>query len=140
MTRPTSFVDLGVPFLALLGARREHWEPGRAVVSLELRTELTNSWNAAHGGTITGLLDAAMAGAAMSGDVQESGVVTVTLSVTFLKPATGVLRAEGRTLKSGRALVFCEADVRDGSGELVAKGVGTFKVQRRGEAGAPTAE
>ena len=140
MSTAGGFLDLRVPFLVLLGARREEWERGRAVVSLELREELTNSWNAAHGGVVTALLDAAMAGAAMGPDVHESGVVTVTLSVTFLRAATGTLRAEGRTLQRGGALVFCEAEIQDGSGELVAKGVGTFKVRRRAEFGGSTHE
>jgi len=140
MTGPGGFVDLRVPFLVLLGARREHWEHGRAVVSLELRENLTNSWGAAHGGVITALLDAAMAGAAMSADVHQSGVVTVNLSVTFVGAASGVLRAEGRMLRRGRALVFCEAEIRNDSGELVAQGLGTFKVKRRGESAAANAE
>jgi uncharacterized protein (TIGR00369 family) len=140
MTSSRGFFDLQVPFLVLLGARREHWEPGRSVVSLHLREELTNSWNSAHGGVITALLDAAMGGAAMSADIHETGVVTVNLSVTFVRSATGVLRAEGRALRSGRGLVFCEAEIRNGSGGLVAKGLGTFKVKRRGESGGPNAE
>jgi acyl-coenzyme A thioesterase PaaI-like protein len=36
--------------------------------------------------------------------------------------------------------VFCEAEVRDSSGELVAQGVGTFMVKRRGEPVDPNGE
>jgi uncharacterized protein (TIGR00369 family) len=125
-----------IPFLKLLGARAEHWERGRAVVSLELRKELTNSWGSAHGGIVTTLLDVAMGGAAMSADVHATGVVTVSLTVSFLRSAVGSLVAEGRMIKGGRSLAFCEGEVRDAAGEVLAKGVGTFKVKRRGEGGA----
>ncbi len=134
VTRP-GFFGLQIPFLDLLGARSEHWERGRAVVSLDLRKELTNSWGSAHGGIVTSLLDVAMGGAAMTADVHATGVVTVNLSVSFMRSATAHLVAEGRMIRGGRSLVFCEGEVRDGEGEVLAKGVGTFKVKRRGEGG-----
>jgi uncharacterized protein (TIGR00369 family) len=133
MTRPSGFFGLQVPFLDLLGAHAEHREHGRAVVSLELRKDLTNSWSSAHGGVITSLLDVAMGAAAMTIDDHATGVVTVNLSVTFVRSGAGVLVAEGRLLKGGRSLAFCEGEVRDRDGEIVAKGVGTFKVKRRTE-------
>jgi uncharacterized protein (TIGR00369 family) len=135
MTRAGSFFGLHLPFLELLGARADHWEQGRAVVSLELRKDHANSWGSAHGGVLTSLLDVAMGGAAMTVDSHASGVVTVNLSVTFLRSGAGVLVAEGRLMKGGRSLVFCEGEVRDRDGEVVAKAVGTFKVKRRVEAG-----
>jgi uncharacterized protein (TIGR00369 family) len=135
MTRAGSFFGLHLPFLELLGARADHWEHGRAVVSLELRKDLVNSWGFAHGGVLTSLLDVAMGAAAMTIDSHASGVVTVNLSVTFLRSGAGNLVAEGRLMKGGRSLVFCEGEVRDQAGEVVAKAVGTFKVKRRGEAG-----
>jgi uncharacterized protein (TIGR00369 family) len=135
MTRAGTFFGLQLPFLELLGVRAEHWEHGRAVVSLELRKELSNSWGSAHGGVLTSLLDVAMGGAAMIPDSHASGVVTVNLTVTFLRSGAGRLVAEGRMMKGGRSLVFCEGEVRDGAGELVAKAVGTFKVKPRREPG-----
>ena len=135
MTRAGSFFGLHLPFLELLGVRADHWEHGRAVVSLELRKDLTNSWGFARGGVLTSLLDVAMGGAAMTVDSHASGVVTVNLSVTFLRSGSGILVAEGRMMKGGRSLVFCEGEVRDCAGEVVAKAVGTFKVKRRGETG-----
>jgi uncharacterized protein (TIGR00369 family) len=135
MTRSGGYFGLHIPFLELLGARADRWEHGRAVVSLELRKDLTNSWSSAHGGVLTSLLDVAMGGAAMTIDSHATGVVTVNLSVTFLRSGAGALVAEGRMMKGGRSLVFCEGEVRDAAGELVAKAVGTFKVKRRAETG-----
>ena len=41
------------------------------------------------------------------------------------------LTAEGRVLRGGKTLVFCEGEVRDAAGHLVAKGVGTFRLKKR---------
>jgi uncharacterized protein (TIGR00369 family) len=131
MTKPRAFFGLQIPFLELIGAHAEQWERGRAVVSLELSRDLTNSWGSAHGGVLTSLLDVAMGAAAMSVDSHATGVVTASLSVTFLTSGAGGLVAEGRLMKGGRSLAFSEGEVRDRSGALVAKGVGTYKVKRR---------
>ena len=128
---PAGLFGLRIPFLELLGVRSEHRERGRAVVSLELRPELTNGWGSAHGGVVTGLLDVAMGGAAMAADVHATGVVTVNLSIGFMRSATGSLVAEERMVRGGRSLVFCEGEVRDADGPVLAKGVGTFEVARR---------
>jgi uncharacterized protein (TIGR00369 family) len=128
-----SFFGLEVPFLDLLDARAEHCEEGRALVSLEVRPELTNSWKAAHGAVVMALLDAAMGMAARSANGQAGGVVTVEISVNFLRSAAGRLAAEGWVLHNGRSLVFCEGEVRDESGDLLAKALGTFKLRHRKE-------
>ena len=48
----------------------------------------------------------------------------------FLQAGVGRLVAEGRVLRNGRSLIFCEGEVRDVNGELVAKALGTFKLRR----------
>ncbi len=133
MTSPVgeAFFGRKIPFLKLLGARAEHREKGRAVVSIEVRQELTNSWKFAHGGVLLTLLDVAMGSAARTTDGHAAGIVTVSLTVNFIRPCSGLLRAEGRVLRSGRSLVFCEGEVRDASGEVQAKGIGTFRLKKR---------
>jgi len=108
----SAFFGVEIPFLDLLGARPGHREKGRAVVSLELREKLTNSWGFAHGGVVMTLLDVAMGSAVRSTVPPGLGVVTVNLGVTFLHSAAGSLTAEGRVLRGGRTLVFCEGEAR----------------------------
>ena len=126
-----AFFDRQIPFLELIGARAEHWEKGRAVVSIDVRPELTNSWKFAHGGVVLTLLDVAMGAAARTTDAKGHGIVTVNITVNFLRSCSGLLRAEGRVLRSGRSLVFCEGDVRDASGEAMAMAIGTFRLKKR---------
>ena len=128
-----AFFDRQIPFLELIGARAEHWEKGRAVVSIDVRPELTNSWKFAHGGVVLTLLDVAMGAAARTTDAKGHGIVTVNIAVNFLRSCSGLLRAEGRVLRGGRSLVFCEGDVRDASGEAMAMAIGTFRLKKRDE-------
>jgi uncharacterized protein (TIGR00369 family) len=125
------YFGLDIPYLELLGIRPEHRENGRAVVALDVRADLTNSWGVAHGAVVMALLDSSMASAARTTNEHATGAVTIEMSVNFLSAGTGRLIGEGRVLRNGQSLVFCEGEIRDASGELVAKALGTYKVRRR---------
>jgi uncharacterized protein (TIGR00369 family) len=127
----SAFFGVKIPFLDLLGARPGHREKGRAIVTLELREELNNSWQFAHGGVVMTLLDVCMGSAVRSTVTAEFGVVTANLAVSFLHSGAGSLTAEGRVLRGGNTLVYCEGEVHDGAGHLVAKGLGTFRLKKR---------
>lgn len=129
------FFGVHVPFLAWLDVHGISWGAASAKLQLSLRPELENSLGAAHGGVVCTLLDVAMAAAARSDD-PSSRVVTVDMSVQFMRPGTGVLTAEGRILRLTHTLAFCEADLRDANGELLAKSSGLFKRLRPGRSAA----
>jgi uncharacterized protein (TIGR00369 family) len=76
---------------------------------------------------VVGLLDQAMADAARGRASVGREVVTVDIHVSFLGPATGRLSASGRATGGGRSVCFCEAEVIDADGRLVATGMGTFR-------------
>lgn len=124
--RDHTFFGVHVPFLAWLEVRDVRLQPGEAQLELKLRPELLNSLDAAHGGVVCTVLDVAMAAAARSDDPSVR-VVTVEMSVKFLQPGTDTLIATGRTLHATRSLTFCEAEIRDHEGKLVAKATGVFK-------------
>jgi uncharacterized protein (TIGR00369 family) len=120
-----------VPYREMLGVQTEHHGAGRTVLSLEPRRELTNSWGGMHGGVVMALLDMSMAGAARSTSEDDSGGITIDMSISFLRAGSGRLVAEGRVLRNGKQLIFCEGDVRDASGELIARALGTYMLRRR---------
>ena len=128
-----TFFGRKIPFIDLLGARAEAREKGKAVVSLQMHEDLRNSWGFAHGGVVVTLLDVCMGSAAVTVDPEALGIVTIDLSVSFLRSANGRLRAEGRVLRGGRSVVHCEGDVHDADGELVAKALGTFRLKKKSE-------
>lgn len=124
---PRSGRDRHVPFTAHLGIRVERAEAGEAVASIELQPRQLNNHDAAHGGVLMTLLDAAMANAALSRVDYAREVVTVDLHVGFMAAAAGKLTATARATGGGKSICFCEARVEDESGKLAAQGMGTFR-------------
>lgn len=119
-----------VPFADLLGVTVAHHEPGRARLEMDVRPELMNSWQVAHGGVVMTLADIALGVAVLTLARTAHGAMTIELKVSFLGPAAGRLVAEGRCLRAGKSLAFCEGEVLDGAGKLVAKALGTYRVRR----------
>ena len=120
-----------IPFVDLLGFELLRFERGEADLAVEVRDELTNSWSVAHGGVTMTLLDVTMAHAARSpgedGVAEHSGVVTVEMKTSFMRPGLGRLVATGRRLHRSASMAFCEASVVDAEGQLIAHATGTFK-------------
>jgi len=120
-----------IPFVRLLGLELLRFEQDEAELALELRHELNNSWGVAHGGVTMTLLDVAMAHAARSpgkdGAPERSGIVTIEMKTSFLRPGLGRVVATGRRLHRTASLAFCEASVVDAEGALIAHATGTFK-------------
>ena len=121
-----------LPFIDHLGIERLASGEGRALLALDLKPEHRNSWQAAHGGVIMTMLDSAMSLAArMHLQGAPGGIVTIEMNAKFISPAIGArLTAEGRVI-GGRSTLFCEAEVRDDAGTLVAKSMGTLKPVRK---------
>lgn len=132
MNNATSFQD-PIPFIEDMGVEFLDAPAGRSQVALQLERRHLNSWNVAHGGVIMTLLDAAMAVAGRSLDANLGAGVTVEMKTSFMQPAS----AGGRLIASGYAafhsttMAFCEGEVRDLQGRLIAKAMGTFKFMRR---------
>ena len=127
MTRNTHGIK--IPFTEHLGVELLEMTREHALVSIGRRPELLNSWGATHGGVLMTMLDLVMSWAVRGHYDIISGVLTVDLSVGFMKAATGDrLLAEGRVLHGGKSTAFCEGMVRDEQGNLLAKAIGTFKL------------
>jgi uncharacterized protein (TIGR00369 family) len=129
-----SKLGLVVPFAELLGVQLLEARDGRSRLEMEIRPEFTNSWHMAHGGVIMTLLDIALAVAARTLDPDCPGAMTVELKVNFISPGHGKLIAEGRAVGGGRSITVSEGEIRDASGALVAKAIGTFKLRRARQA------
>jgi len=120
-------VFAAVPFMQLLGVRREFSQAGRARLLLEARPELGNVIGAVHGGVIVTLLDVAMASAAVSRRNFEVTAVTLSLDSSFIEPGRGTLTADGEVIAHEDGVAWCRAKVTDADGRVVALGHGSFR-------------
>ena len=118
-----------IPFASHLGIQLVEKGSGRCVLTLELREELMNSFEAAHGGVVMTLLDIAMAMAARSLDPKAVGAITVEMKTSFMGVGKGVLTATGECLHLGRSVAFCEGKVHNADGKLAASASGTFMLR-----------
>lgn len=117
-----------IPFIEHLGIRLVEQNETRAVIRLDKRPELLNSWGSTHGGVIMTMLDLVMS-ASVRGRYKVAGsVLTVDLSVGFIAASMGDIIAEGRVLHAGKSTAFCEGEARDTEGRLLTKAIGTFKL------------
>lgn len=125
-------------FPRLLGIEIDTIEPGRAVLSVEVRKELKQLQGVMHGGAIASLIDTAVAFAIIGVSEPEDRFTTVEMKVNYLSAIReGRVRAEARLLRDGRRIVVAECDVFDDKGRLAAKGLLTYirLNERAGKAG-----
>jgi acyl-CoA thioesterase len=107
------------PYARKFGIKILDLKVGYALVEMQIREDMENIFNMAHGGAIFSLMDAAFELAGNSG-----GVVSVALnmSTTYTRPAkTGdVLKAEARETNSTRRTGLYDIRVTNQEGKLVA--------------------
>jgi uncharacterized protein (TIGR00369 family) len=104
--------------MALIGARLTTVEPGRCVIELPVRDDLTQQHGFVHGGVVGMIADSAGGYAAFTLMPADASVLTVEYKINMLAPATGErLIATGEVLKPGRTLSIVRADVVAVQGE-----------------------
>ena len=97
--------------LATMGARLVSVEPGRVTVEMAHDDRFTQQHGFIHAGVTTTVLDTACGYAAFSLMPADAGVLTVELKTSLLAPAAGDrFEFEGRVVKPGRTVTFCEGD------------------------------
>ena len=115
-------------FTSGLRLRPEVAEPDRVELVMPFAESIATVDGVVHRGAITTLIDVAATAAAWSGSEVEHSArgVTTTLMVDFVRVARAEpLYAAGRVLRRGGRLCFCEVDVTNWDGALVAKGLAT---------------
>jgi acyl-coenzyme A thioesterase PaaI-like protein len=151
---PASSIEAGfpadIPFIHDLGLRNLPAALGCSEVSLDPEDRHCNSFFVIHGGVVMSMLDVGMAMAARSAKQPElmaaaaralasgepapralDGFVTIEMKTSFLRPAKGAVRALGKCLHITATMAFCEAELVDAQGVVLAKSSGTFKAVLR---------
>jgi uncharacterized protein (TIGR00369 family) len=113
-----------------IGLHLEEAGPGWARMRVDLRPEVMNPFDAAHGGTVAALIDSAAGSAIAAGTLPDDRIMgTIDMQVHYLERARGTaLWAEGRMVRAGGAIAIAKVDVKDDRGALVAMGTATFRL------------
>ena len=119
------------PIAQLLGFECIVAEKGEVAMRLAYDRSLENSIAMLHGGVAATMLDTAMGAAAHTALATSGMVVTLDLTITYLRPITEAnspVTATGRVANMARRTAYVIGDLRDGTGILVAHAVGNFSV------------
>jgi uncharacterized protein (TIGR00369 family) len=126
-TRLSRFDDSlrgGAHLWTTLGYRRLSWGEGSTSIGWDATPEYgfpTASGTVVQGGLVTALLDAAMGGACWTVLDEDQAFLTADLRVEFLRSTRpGTVSATGRVVRRTRRVVFCEGELFDAEGVLLA--------------------
>ncbi|MFY9749818.1 MAG: PaaI family thioesterase [Methanoregula sp.] len=101
------------PFFCLAGIEVVHAEEGLAILKMAVRPDMLNGVGWLQGGMLVALADEAMALALYPMLEKTEGIATISESTSFIKGVRdGVIIAEGRVIRKGRRVAFCEGEVR----------------------------
>ena len=115
------------PFVSHVGICHIDASAESACAEVALGPHLLNRSGSAHGGLIATLLDTTMSRAALLACGGDGGVATLEMKVSYINPGRGTLRCQAWPAQRDASLVSLDAEVRDASGLLVARGSATFK-------------
>ena len=105
-----------------LGITLEHIDKGSAVLTMEVRKEMTNPYGNIHGGMMSLVIDEAIGWAVVSLDT-EIHYTSLTLNLDFLYAIKegNRLRAESKVLRVGKKIINVECHVYDMGGNILAR-------------------
>lgn len=122
------------PYYRLIGLEVAEVGDGYAELKLADANRLLQPDAVVHGGALVSLLDSAGAISVLSRLSVRHTVATVEIKVNFLQPVSkGPVLGRGSVIQLGRRLAVVEVEAIGADGELVAKGLGTFRVLPRAE-------
>ncbi len=129
MTSDSNNPLAGSQFIEDLGVKLIDWQDGCACIELEIVKRLSNRLGMAHGGVISTLLDQVMGLAWRSVGQDRVPGGTINLNVNFIAPGNGMLKANGRLIRFTKSSAFCEGDITDSSGSIIASAQGVFSAR-----------
>jgi uncharacterized protein (TIGR00369 family) len=101
--------------MTLYQARLVDVTPGRVVIDVALRPDLTQQAGYFHGGVLGALADSAGGYAALSLMPAGAEVVTVEYKINFMRPAIGpLLQATGTVIRAGKSITVVAMECRSG--------------------------
>lgn len=130
MPEVSDLIEDPYAYQSLIGFEIVDWYQDNAVVHLPIADKHGNRYGIPHGGVHATLLDTVMGfSGCFTGDrAKPQMAMTLSLNVQYLsRPKGKLLITKGWKTGGGRKTFFAESEIRDETGELIAKGTGTFR-------------
>ncbi len=125
-------------FGILLDMEFDIFNPGEVLYLMKISEKHLATPFAAHGGSISAMMDATMGVCALSQVIDENKVVsTIEMKISFLSPGKlgDVLKGTAKIIKSGRRILFVEGLIENQDGKKIAMASGTFNAYPMEKAG-----
>jgi acyl-CoA thioesterase len=130
---PVEDADKADPFAKFLGIRVLESSEGKGKAVMPVREDFLQQAGVVQGGLVATLADHVLYLAVRSLLSPEETSVTVELKVNFISPARdGDLIGQSHVVSRGNRIVVGDMEVTDHRGTLIARGMGTCLVRRRG--------
>jgi acyl-coenzyme A thioesterase 13 len=124
---------LSSDFTKLVGVSYGPWEPGKAVIRLDMRPHHANRMGIAHGGVILTLLDivCGLSGIHRPPGASQRLCVTVSLTANFIASTkTAAIHGVGDLTSERKTLFYASGQLSDDNGVLLATATGVYKYLR----------
>ncbi len=125
------YFGIDVPFMEHIGLTPVSLDETCCRTRLAWAPALVNSRGDIHGGTLMSAFDFTLSAAARAHDPLRYGAITVDLTTHFLEAARSELTVVGRCTKRGKSMAFCEGEILNPQGAVVAVARGVFKLVLR---------
>ena len=120
------------PFWSLLGMEVAGIKKGWAKIRLPFTEKLANGIGVAHGGAIFSPADSAVGMALVGLTTKDESISTLEMKINYLKPLTeGEIIAEAKIVHKGTMTAIGDVEVKDGTGNLIAKGLATYAIVKK---------
>ncbi|WP_211215660.1 PaaI family thioesterase [Geopsychrobacter electrodiphilus] len=119
-----------------LDFRMVEWEPGLAVLEIEIGPQHLNRAKTLHGGVLTAMIDTVcgFSGCHCSVPGYMRKAVTLSLTTSFTgQVSSGIIRAVGRKRTRGRKIFVSSAEVFNAADEIIAIGEATYRYRSGSE-------
>lgn len=122
---------IDVPFMHHIGLQSISLESDCCRTHLTLKRELTNSRGDIHGGVLMSALDFTLSVVARAHDPLKVGSATIDMSTHFYTPAKSNVDIIATCKRRGKSIAFCEGEVQDSDGAVLAVARAVFKLVPR---------
>ena len=120
------------PFWSLLGMELTEIKKGWAKIRLPFSEKLANGNGVAHGGAIFSPADSAVGMALLGMLRKDENISTLEMKINYMRPFTaGELIAEAKIVHRGTTTAIGDVEVKDGNGNLIAKGLATYAIFKK---------